>query len=218
MIRRPFCFFSEGFQMRSEFISGIEKHQKAFGFDMPAEVIGRLADYYDLVQQHNAILHLVGPASPEEFAIRHILESLMMLEFMPRNARFVDVGAGAGLPSVPCLLVREDLRSLLIESKEKKTKFLEEAVTSLGLTGRAEVVNRQFEETDLEGVSTVTCRALDKFIEKLPRLLKWSKRRTLLFFGGNSLRDALAKKDLKFEEKLMPLSEQRYLFIVTERA
>ena len=204
--------------MCSEFISGIEKHQEAFGLDMPLEVIERLADYYELVQQHNPVLHLVGPASPEEFATRHILESLTMLEFMPRNARFADVGAGAGLPSIPCLLVREDLRSLLIESKEKKTKFLEEAVTSLGLAERVEVVNRQFEESDLEGVSTVACRALDKFIEKLPRLLKWSKRRTLLFFGGNNLREALVKKDLKFEEKLMPLSDQRYLFIVTDRA
>jgi 16S rRNA (guanine527-N7)-methyltransferase len=167
-----------------------------------------------LVQEHNPLLHLVGPCSPEEFATRHILESVTLLEHLPKNARFADVGAGAGLPSIPCLIARPDLTAELIESKEKKAKYLESAIAQLELDKRAEVVNKQFEEVKLEDVSHVTCRALDKFVEKLPRLLKWSGKRKLLFFGGNSLGDALAKYGVKYEKRLMPLSEKRYLFIV----
>jgi 16S rRNA (guanine(527)-N(7))-methyltransferase RsmG len=199
--------------MRDEFIQAIRKHQTAFGLHLSDQKISALADYYEIVQQHNPLLHLVAPTSPEEFAVRHILESLTLLEFLPTNTKFADVGTGAGLPSVPCLIARDDLKGILIESKLKKAKFLEEVLAECELTTRASICNRQFEEVETPSVSFITCRALDKFTQKLPRLLKWSQGRSLLFFGGNSLREELKKQDVKFTEKLMPMSEQRFLFI-----
>jgi 16S rRNA (guanine527-N7)-methyltransferase len=136
--------------MRNQFITAITTHQVAFGLDLADDVIERLADYFELVQTHNPILHLVGPCSPEEFAIRHILESLTLLEHFPQKAKFADVGTGAGLPSIPCLLVRDDLKAVLIESKEKKTKFLESAAKQLGLSKRAMVaIIKVVEETEI---------------------------------------------------------------------
>lgn len=199
--------------MRKEFINAINTHRSAFGLELPDTAIERLADYYELVQEHNPLLHLVAPCSPEEFATRHILESLTMLKFLPANTKFADVGTGAGLPSIPCLLVREDLRAMLIESKEKKAKFLEEAVQHLELSGRVRVAAKQFQEVDPADCQVVTCRALDKFVEKLPRLLKWSMRRRLLLFGGENLKTALQKGRVEFAQELMPLSEQRFLFV-----
>lgn len=201
--------------MPDDFINAIKANQAQFGVDLAKDRFEILADYYALVQEHNPILHLVGPCTPEEFAIRHILESLTLLEFLPKNARFADVGAGAGLPSMPCLIVRDDLKAVVIESKEKKAKFLEIAAQQLGIKDRVEIVNRQFEQADPANAEFITCRALDKFTEKLPRLLKWSKKRTLFLFGGKNLRDALQKKDVKFVENLMPMSEQRFLFLVS---
>ena len=198
---------------RQQFIDAIEKHQNSFGLNLANEKIHALADYYEFVQKHNEILHLVGPCSAEEFVIRHILESLTALEFLPLNAKFADIGAGAGLPSIPCLIVREDLRGVLIESKLKKARFLQEALAECDLENRAKVLNRQFEELEKSEVSYVLCRALDKFTQKLPRLLKWSKGRSLLFFGGNALRDELKKNNIEFSERLIPMSEKRFLFV-----
>ena len=200
--------------MRKELIAAICEHQPAFGLTLAAEKIEQLADFYELIQEHNEFLHLVGPMTAEEFAIRHILESLVLLEYLPKGARFADVGAGAGLPSIPCLLVREDLRAVLIESKEKKAKFLRLAVEKLGLVKRAEIVNKQFQEVDPANCESVACRALDKFTEKLARLLKWKKSRQLLLLGGPNLRDELKKQRITFVEKLLPMSEQRYLFVL----
>lgn len=199
--------------MRKEFIAAINKNQSAFGLQLPDDAIERLADYYELILEHNPILHLVGPCTAEEFAIRHILESLTLLEYLPSNTRFADIGTGAGLPSIPCLLVRDDLRAVLIESKIRKAKFLESAVENLGLEGRVGIVNRQFEETEPGNCQFVTCRALDKFTEKLPRLIKWSMRRRMLLFGGENLRKALQNQNVVFVQKLMPMSEQRFLFV-----
>lgn len=200
--------------MRFEFIEAIKKNQSVFGLNLAEDKIFALADYYELILKHNEILHLVAPSSAEEFATRHVLESLTLLEFLPRNAKFADVGTGAGLPSIPCLIVRSDLRGFLIESKLKKADFLREALAKCRLENRAKILDRQFEELKKPDVSYVLCRALDKFTQKLSRLLKWSAGSALLFFGGNSLRDELQKQGVKFEEKLMPLSEQRFLFIV----
>lgn len=204
-------------RVRGKFISAIRFNQASFGLELTDDRIDGLADYYEVVQRHNPVLHLVAPCSAGEFAVRHILESLTLLEFLPRDAGFADVGTGAGLPSIPCLLVRDDLTAVLIESKEKKAGFLYEAAERLGISERAVIVNRQFQEVTEKNFSFVTCRALDKFSEKLPRLLKWSGQRNLLVFGGNSLAEALRKASLKFEKRLMPLSEQRFLFIIYQR-
>jgi 16S rRNA (guanine527-N7)-methyltransferase len=200
--------------VKTEFIDAIKNHQAAFELALSDTAIDRLAAYYELVQKHNPLLHLVAPCRPEEFATRHILESLTLLEYIPENSRFADVGTGAGLPGIPCLLVRKDLSAVLIESKIKKAKFIVSATAQLGISEQAEIVNRQFEEVDDSNFSMVTCRALDRFTEKLPRLVKWSGKRTLLLFGGNGLREALQKEGMLFEDRLMPLSEQRFLFIV----
>jgi 16S rRNA (guanine527-N7)-methyltransferase len=208
----PFRLFGFVNNQRQEFISAIGAHQAAFGLDMPGETIERLADFFRLVQENNALLHLVAPCSAEEFAIRHLLEPLMLLEYLSTDAAFADVGTGAGIPAIPCLLARSDLSAMLIESKERKADYLEQVVEQLGLGNRAKIFARQFSEADLSGYSTVTSRALDRFSERLPRLIKWAGKRRLVLFGGPGLRDALAAKRVKFSEKHIPLSDQRFIF------
>jgi 16S rRNA G527 N7-methylase RsmG len=180
--------------IRGGFVTALREHRDGFGLDVSDQQVSRVADYYDLVRVHNPILHLVGPATPEVFAIRHVLESLTLLEFLPVDARFADIGTGAGLPSV-----------------------LREVAEKCELAERVTLIDRQFAETPRPVVGFVTCRALDRFAQNLPRLVKWSGDATLLFFGGPSLRDQLSDLGVEFIERLMPMSEQRYLFISTKK-
>jgi 16S rRNA (guanine527-N7)-methyltransferase len=201
--------------MSSEIAIEIAKNQAEFGLALraePAETVEKLSHYYDLVMKQNALLHLVAPCSAAEFAVRHILESLTLLKYLPQNACFADVGPGAGLPSIPCLIARADLGAHLIESKEKKARFLGQTIEQLGLSQRATIVTRQFEEIECPPEAQfVACRALDKFTQKLPKLLKWAKGKKLLLFGGPALESELAILNIRYHRDLMPLSEQRYL-------
>lgn len=201
--------------------AGLKEHIKAneaaFRLGLEDEQIARLETLSAIIAEHNPLLHLVGPCSPEEFAVRHILESLYLLRFLPAGAHIADVGTGAGLPSLPCLLVREGLRATLIESKEKKCNYLAEAVERLGLATRVEIVNRQFEEAEPGETGIVTTRALDKLTRKLPKLLKWAAGRELVLFGGPTLGEALKKSGTRHTEHLIPLSEQRFVFVVPPR-
>ncbi|MCW5961837.1 MAG: class I SAM-dependent methyltransferase [Pyrinomonadaceae bacterium] len=200
--------------MRDRFYQAINENQGEFGLDLPIERTARLADYYEFVLQNNELLHLVAPAPVEEFVIRHVLESLLLLNFLPDGAVFADVGAGAGLPSIPCILARDDIRGILVEAKQKKAVFLSNAAEKLGIEDRLQIVPNRFEEIENAEVAFVTSRALDKFSEKLPKLMKTFGSAKFVFFGGGNLRAALERLKVPFEESKIPMSEQRYMFFV----
>lgn len=198
-----------------DFAAALERHQSDFGLSLTEQNIVRLTDFYELVKTWNKRLHLVAPCPAEEFAVRHVLESLVLLEYLPENAGFADVGTGAGLPSIPCLIVREDLRGTLIESSQKKAIFLREATAKLELQPQVLVMNLRFEQMPPPEKGFVTSRALDKFTEKLPEIVEWAREaEKLLFFGGDAVRDELKRLGLHFTEKLIPQSEQRFIFAV----
>jgi len=187
----------------------------SFDLDLSTETITLLGDYYSLLTRWNDRLHLVAPCSPEEFAVRHVLESLLLLPHLPQNAGVADIGSGGGLPIIPCLIARPDLTVTLIESSKKKGVFLREASNRLNL--HPSIIAQPFEDIPTPPVSFVTCRALDQFLRKLPALINWAPRgSTLLLFGGETLGDQLRRASVNFEQLLIPQSEKRYLFLATD--
>ena len=194
----------------NRFEQALISNMESFDLDLSPETVTQLGAYYSLLTRWNDRLHLVAPCSPEEFATRHVLESLMLLKHLPQNAKIADIGSGAGLPIIPCLIARPDLEATLIESSQKKAVFLREALNAVGRT--ASIIARRFEETDAPEVSFISCRALDQFTNKVSTLVDWApKGSTLLLFGGDSLRKQL--KNAK--EFLIPHSERRFLFVVS---
>ena len=183
----------------------------AFDLDLSPETIGQLGEFYSLLTRWNERLHLVAPCSPEEFATRHVLESLMLLKHLPQDAKIADIGSGAGLPIIPCLLARPDLTATLIESSQKKSVFLREALNQLGRP--SVIIPKPFEQVEPPEVSFVTCRALDQFMSKISVLINWAPAgSTFLLYGGESLREKL--HEVRVEECRIPLSEKRFLFVV----
>src|SRR5437868_135832 len=200
---------------RDEFDKALAAHSAVFGVSLGEGERARLGEYFEMVSAWNGRLHLVAPCPPAEFATRHVLESLLALQFIGEGAGVVDVGSGAGLPAIPCLIARPDLKAVLIESSRKKAVFLREALTRLGGTGSARVAAERFENIEPPAADCLTCRALERFAEVLPRLIAWASRvPTLLLFGGLGLREKLGLAGLPFEAVHVPESERRFLFVV----
>lgn len=197
-----------------EFVNGLRTHAARYEVELSETELGLLGVYFELTMRWNARLHLVAPCTPTEFATRHVLESLAAARFIEDGASIVDVGSGGGLPVIPCLVVRPNLKATLVESSAKKTVFLREALRSLGRHEGARVVAERFEKTEPPEADYLTCRALERFTEMLPALLDWSRNvRTLLLFGGTALRAALERAALSFNALRLPDAEQRYLFV-----
>ena len=198
-----------------EFANALEKHAARYEVELNAQAVARLCDYYAHLSAWNARLHLVAPCSPAEFATRHVLESLLALRYLSENARVADVGSGAGLPIIPCLIVRPDIHAVLIESSQKKTIFLREALRQMGAHTTARVIGERFEKTTTPQADFITCRALDRFEEMFEKLLAWSPPRSkLLLYGGHNICEQIEKNALVYTALLIPESEQRFLFIV----
>ena len=80
-----------------------------------------------------ARMNLVG--STDRTALqRHFADSLAAAQQLPRAARVVDLGSGAGFPGIPIALARPDLRMVLVEVREKRVAFLRHAIRELRLT------------------------------------------------------------------------------------
>src|SRR5689334_11735307 len=71
--------------------------------------------YADLLCTVGVDRGLVGPREPARIWRRHLLNSAQLADFVPHAVRVLDVGAGAGLPGIPLLLARPDLKMTLVE-------------------------------------------------------------------------------------------------------
>ena len=199
----------------SEFANAVREHAPGFGVELSVAALEKLSAYYQIINAWNPRLHLVAPCSADEFARRHVLESLLLLRHLPDAARIVDIGSGAGLPIIPNLIAREDLSAVLIESAKRKAIFLREALAIVGKAAVAEVIAQRFEDIAPPTAQFITARAVERFAELLPRLIEWAPRpSTLLLFGGSELKGVLKALGLQYEELLIQQSERRFLFKV----
>ncbi len=104
----------------------------------------KLIDYLQLIQAWRRRAGLTAVADPLLAARVHIADSLLALRGdLALGAALIDVGSGAGLPGIPLVIVRPDLRVTLLEAAGRKAGFLEMAARELALpvrvlAGRAE--------------------------------------------------------------------------------
>jgi 16S rRNA (guanine527-N7)-methyltransferase len=199
----------------AEFEAALITNAPAYGIEISDKRLQQFTAYYQLINVWNPRLHLVAPCSADEFAQRHILESLFLLPHLPQATKIADIGSGAGLPIIPCLISRPDLSAVLFEATKRKAIFLREALSLAGRTDSAKVFAEQFQTVAPPDCDFITSRALDRFAQVLPRLLEWApKRCTLLLFGGDDLRKSLTAQGVHYSEIHVPNSERRFLFVV----
>ena len=197
-----------------QFANAIRLAAPEFDIELDDDQIRKLTEYFELLLKWNPRLHLVAPCSPEEFATRHVLESLMLLRHLPANAGIVDIGSGGGLPMIPCLLVRNELHATLIESSTKKAVFLREALRDIQPSGRARIVVERFENVAAPAAGFVTCRALERFADALPTIIAWAPpNATFLLFAGRKLRAEIESQLKSVVVERLPKSEARFLII-----
>jgi 16S rRNA (guanine527-N7)-methyltransferase len=106
--------------------------------------ISQLLRYLQLLQKWNQVYNLTAVRDLDGMVHQHLLDSLSVLPWMI-GERVIDVGSGAGFPGIPVALVRPQLAVTLLDSAEKKTAFLQQAVAELGLRN-ADVVRSRAED------------------------------------------------------------------------
>lgn len=114
------------------------------GLTLPEDYTAKLELFLSELLRWNEMINLTAITDPDEMCTKHCLDSLSLLPLLPQGASLIDVGCGAGFPSVPVALARPDLQVTLLDGVNKKLNFLRETLPQLGLT--AQIVHGRAEE------------------------------------------------------------------------
>ncbi|MDE5600305.1 MAG: 16S rRNA (guanine(527)-N(7))-methyltransferase RsmG [Oscillospiraceae bacterium] len=91
--------------------------------------------FAEMLVDWNQKINLTAIIDPEEIVDKHLVDSLLVLKALniKENANLLDVGAGAGFPSTPMAIARDDLKITQIDSLNKRVVFLKEVAKILNL-------------------------------------------------------------------------------------
>ena len=104
-----------------------------YGISYTTEQINQLTKFYKMVVETNEKFNLTAITEENDFAIKHILDSILPISLLPQNASVIDVGAGAGFPSIPLKILRPDLNITMLDSLNKRVNFLNDVIVALNL-------------------------------------------------------------------------------------
>lgn len=127
---------------RIEFI--ISEFQKC-NIELSQDKADKLLKLYEFLVEYNQNVNLTAITDFEEVVVKHFIDSVLpfIMIDIKENSSFIDVGTGAGFPSIPLMIVRPDLKGTLLEALNKRCVFLEKACKLTGVDakvvhGRAE--------------------------------------------------------------------------------
>lgn len=131
------------------------------GVELTQKQTERLAAYFDMVVEKNKAFNLTAITEEKDFAIKHIADSLAGISEIPQNSALLDIGAGAGFPSMPIAITREDVKVTALDSTAKKMNFISECARELNMTNVKTVAGRAEEQKNLFATfDVVTARAV----------------------------------------------------------
>ena len=81
----------------------------------------------------NKTFNLTGIRDPEDIVIKHFVDSLTPLPYLAPSGRLLDIGPGAGFPSIPLKIAAGELQITLVEASRKRVSFLKHIIRTLKL-------------------------------------------------------------------------------------
>lgn len=206
--------------------------------ELTAKQQEQFATYFQLLVEWNQKVNLTAITAEEEVYLKHFYDSLVpafdVPELREQAASLCDVGAGAGFPSLPLKIIFPTLQVTIVDSLNKRIKFLEELVAALGLTdvtlvhARAEDFGAK-KSPARESFDVVTARA----VANLPVLtelclplvkvggkfvaLKAQKAEEELGKAQYAIQTLGGKLEADFETTLPEDNEQRHTIVIAKQ-
>ena len=146
------------------------------GIPLTAEQIGQFSVYHEMLLDWNTRMNLTALTAPEDVAVKHIIDSLTAYDaaLFDGARTLIDVGTGAGLPGIPLAVYAPHLTVTLLDTLNKRVRFLTEVTAAMGLQNvrcihaRAEEAARTAEHRAAYDI------AVSRAVARLPVLLEYT--------------------------------------------
>lgn len=193
-------------------------------YNVSRETIELLKTYEASLREWQHKFNLVSNNSLEDAWNRHFLDSLQLLDLIPKDAELMlDFGSGAGFPGMVLAIALQNktpyLKIKLIESIKKKTLYLNH-VAEICHIQNVEIINDRIENLPPQKADVITSRAMCSLDELLKYAYRFTSRKTKCIFPkGKKYAEEIseAEKHWNFEYKIIPsmTSEEGAIVIIT---
>ncbi len=123
------------------------KESQVLGIEITKKHTEMLSEYEKILLEYNEVMNLTAITDHEEILEKHFLDSitLCLSGKLTEGCSLIDIGAGAGFPSMPVKIVREDINLTMIDSLNKRINFLNTVIENLQLKN-AKAIHSRAEE------------------------------------------------------------------------
>lgn len=196
------------------------------------EQLEQFYNYMNLLIEWNEKINLTAIIEPKEIILKHFIDSLTIIKYMEPNKTLIDIGTGAGFPGIPVKILRKDLKITLLDSLNKRIKFLNEVIEKLSLknitTTHARIEEYAKNKEYREKFDIATSRAvanLTTLTEYMLPMVK-VKGKAICMKGADVDEEMLKSKNsikilggkiYKVEEFKLPKSEYKRNLIIIEK-
>ena len=119
----------------------IKNKFKEFEIDLTEKQLQQFEHYYNLLIEWNNKFNLTAITELDAVIEKHFIDSVLPLKDL-KQQRVMDIGAGAGFPSIPLKIVNPDIELVMVDSVNKKVTFLQAVIEVLGLTNARAIHSR----------------------------------------------------------------------------
>jgi len=145
---------------KEQFIKELEK----LNINITSDILEKLDNYYKMLVLYNKKVNLTAITEEKDVYLKHFYDSLTLIKAinLNKNLKVCDVGTGAGFPGLVLKIVFPTLSITLVDSLEKRVKFLNDVIEKLELTDIYAVHSRIEDLKNIEEYDLVVSRAVAK--------------------------------------------------------
>jgi len=145
---------------KEQFIKELEK----LNINITSDILEKLDNYYKMLVLYNKKVNLTAITEEKDVYLKHFYDSLTLIKAinLNKNLKVCDVGTGAGFPGLVLKIVFPTLSITLVDSLEKRVKFLNDVIEKLDLEDISAVHSRIEDFKQMEEYDLVVSRAVSK--------------------------------------------------------
>lgn len=215
-----------------EFKELMKSNLKELNIELSQKQLEQFYNYMNILIKWNEVMNLTNITEPVEIIQKHFVDSLTILKEIGNSSKIIDVGTGAGFPGIPIKIAFPETKVILLDSLNKRIKFLNEVIEKLQLKnietihGRAEEIAQNKlhrEKYDIAVARAVApLNVLSEYLLPFVRVdgyaicMKGSKGKEEVKDAEKSI-EILGGKVLNIEEFCLPKTEMERTIVKIEK-